>query len=635
MPKRPTSVPRLSAPLALAALAALVLAAPPAGARGVSGSSASQSVEGCAARKLEAAATYCHAVLDSETLAGRGPLGERWRRWLLHAYGRSLEHTWMRIDAVPLASGGACADSTSGVDPVSELLEEEGRALADEIRAGGALPLPRWLAHWLGGLREHRQLRASARLCSSLLDAEARHLRERSQDRTREQLAAHRDHAVERFERRFGAFSWLAWLFGGGGPDAEAVAEAVEELVAEAVGTIAVSPLVSPQWEMIEPSEVVDYRGRELRPTCWDGKPWVFFARKGSANKLLMYYQGGGACWDGLTCGGLPGLTGPTFKTSAGEGDDPSDVETGFGDLDDPENPFLDWHAVFVPYCTGDIHWGDAVVDHPRPQGGEPLTVRHKGFVNAQVAEKFAREHFVHPEQVFVTGSSAGAYGAIVNSLYLQEDVYPSADFSVVGDAGNGVITQDFLVEDLSKWGIEKNLPPWIPGLNVPLTELQASDLYIEAARTYPWNRFATYTTAYDGGQGGQTGFFQVMRSGNNVIDWPLWWRSSCPWNERMLELNEEAAAAADNFRYYVGTGSAHTMWGRDKVYDDTTGDVPTVRDWLVAMLEETPAWTNVVADDFGVLLPGDPRPDPDDPFSRPPFEPFDLEAERIVCEEE
>ena len=57
--------------------------------------------------------------------------------------------------------------------------------------------------------------------------------------------------------------------------------------------------------------------------------------------------------------------------------------------------------------------------------------------VNAQVAEKWAREHFVFPEQVFVTGSSAGAYGAVVNSLPLQEFAWPSSDFAVLGDAGS------------------------------------------------------------------------------------------------------------------------------------------------------------------------------------------------------
>jgi len=168
----------------------------------------------------------------------------------------------------------------------------------------------------------------------------------------------------------------------------------------------------------------------------------------------------------------------------------------------------------------------------------------------------------------------------------------------------------------------------------VPLVDLRASDLYVEGAATYPQNRFATYTTAYDGGQGGQTGFFQIVRVGSNVLDRVRWWDSSCAWNEEILALNAEAAAAApENFRYYVGTGSAHTMWGRDKVYDDTTGNVPTVRDWLVSMLADDSGWTNVLAEDFELLLPGDPRPNPASPIQTPPFEPFDLAAGRIVCD--
>ena len=36
----------------------------------------------------------------------------------------------------------------------------------------------------------------------------------------------------------------------------------------------------------------------------------------------------------------------------------------GMADVRNPDNPLYDWHYVRVPYCTGDIHWGDAVVDH-------------------------------------------------------------------------------------------------------------------------------------------------------------------------------------------------------------------------------------------------------------------------------
>jgi hypothetical protein len=331
--------------------------------------------------------------------------------------------------------------------------------------------------------------------------------------------------------------------------------------------------------------------------------------KRGTVNKLIVYYQGGGACWDFLTCGQIA----PTFKQTAGPGDNPANASTGFADYTDPENPFRDWNAVFVPYCTGDVHWGDAVVQHL--PDSDIATIHHKGRVNAAVAEKFAREHFVHPDQVFVTGSSAGSYGAVVNGLFLQEDAYPSTPFAVLGDGGNGVITQDFLENDLAKWGIEQNLPRWIPALDQPLTELTASDLWTEAALFYPQSRFANYSTAYDGGQGGQVGFYNIMLSGDVISDWFLWWRPSCEWNDEMRALVQDSAARApENYRYYIGVGSRHTMWGNDKVYTDTTGGVPTIVDWLSAMLEGTPDWTNVECTDCGQLLPGDPRPNPPQP---------------------
>jgi len=60
-------------------------------------------------------------------------------------------------------------------------------------------------------------------------------------------------------------------------------------------------------------------------------------------------------------------------------------------------------------------------------------------------------------------------------------------------------------------------------------------------------------------------------------------------------------------------------------VYSDTTGNVPRIVDWVDAMLDGTPAWVDVETDDPGLLLPGDPRPNP-------PEYPY-TEDDRVVCE--
>jgi hypothetical protein len=528
--------------------------------------------EGCVKTKLIAAGRYCRAaVLDAALDARPNP-----------STLREIEKTWASAEARSEAAGVSCVDTTVSAAGMAELLD----AAAAEI-ASAAIST--------------NEAAAAAATCQQILAAEGQHLLGRGNDRLRKLLGNRRAAALAKVD----------------GPVEDAVIEGTDA----ALRAVLVSPNVSTEWTMITPDASIEYQGKTLEPTCGNGTPWVFFVKRGTVNKTLMYYQGGGACWNYLTC------TLPTHKTSTGPGDNPANFQSGFANLNNPDNPFKDWNVVFVPYCTGDVHWGDRVVEH-RAGPARSVTIRHKGFTNAQVAEKWAREHFVNPEQVFVTGSSAGSYGAVVNSLPLQETVWPSTDFAVVGDGGNGVITQDFLENDLSKWGIEDNLPAWIPGLNVPLTELTAADLWTESALFYPHNRYATYSTAYDGGSGGQIGFYNIMLNQSNPLLWSNWWPPACEWNSIMRMLNDDTRSQADNFRFYIGSGTRHTMWGNNKVYSDTTGNVPTVRDWLVAMLEETPDWVDVDSDDPGLLLPGDPRAVPvNDP-------PFNEDGTRVVCED-
>jgi len=68
-------------------------------------------------------------------------------------------------------------------------------------------------------------------------------------------------------------------------------------------------------------------------------------------------------------------------------------------------------------------------------------------------------------------------------------------------------------------------------------------------------------------------------------------------------------------------------------VYTDTTGGVPTVVEGINAMLASGPdgreaAWLNVEADNSGLLLAGNPRPEP----LEAPFE-MDNEDTVIVCQ--
>ena len=68
-------------------------------------------------------------------------------------------------------------------------------------------------------------------------------------------------------------------------------------------------------------------------------------------------------------------------------------------------------------------------------------------------------------------------------------------------------------------------------------------------------------------------------------------------------------------------------MWGSNKVYTDTTGGVPTIVDWVNAMLAGTPDWAERrVHRTAARTLPGDPKP------PNLPTPPFDVDG-NIVCD--
>lgn len=359
-------------------------------------------------------------------------------------------------------------------------------------------------------------------------------------------------------------------------------------------------------------TETVTYLKRDYTPKCMDSSAYTFFVKRGTVNKLVMYYEGGGACWEQLTCGGVFPI--PATCTTSVDPTPPSVANSGFADLTNPANPFKDWNIVFVPYCSCDIHYGDAAQDYSNIDPAHPKHVEHRGFHNAKVAEKYAREHFVNPDVVFVTGSSAGAYGALFHGAVLH-DVWPAATIRVLGDAGNGVITSDFLQNEFPNWNFTANLPAKPPGVLQSITNGTGMVGYIEAvAAFYPATNWAHYATAFDGGFGGQTGFYNIMLHGNNPVAALTWWQGSCAFNTNMVSQAQDTfttvSGGTNNYRYYIGSGSRHTMWGSNKVYTDTLGGVPLIADWINAMLgTNDPNWVNVTANPFNVLLPGDPRP--------------------------
>lgn len=338
-------------------------------------------------------------------------------------------------------------------------------------------------------------------------------------------------------------------------------------------------PNIPHTWAEITP-EPTEFMGRDLNPTC-SGAPgtapiFKFFVKGGPVNNLVVFFDGGGACWDTINCIYYPTYTRIVDETVGGL----TMFADGIFNIKNPDNPFKDWNFVFIPYCTGDIHWGSTSKTYPGYYGDGNYTIHHRGFDNFLVVLKWITENFKNPHKIFVTGSSAGSYGALMGFPYIQE-AYPKSMASMLGDAGFGVVTEEFHNDQIHNWGFVQNLPAWIPGFERPFSDYPIAEMYKMIAQYYPHRKIGQFTNAWDATQ---AFFYNVMINIYNPAQWenfmPVW----CDWHEQMLE-NADLAAEAPNYRYYIAAGTAHTILAYPEFYEEDSAGVPFV-DWIKAMVE-------------------------------------------------
>ena len=156
---------------------------------------------------------------------------------------------------------------------------------------------------------------------------------------------------------------------------------------------------------------------------CRDGSPaGVSINRNNSSKKLMIYLEGGGACFETLSC----------LTNAASVGAATTPTEAGIFARANADNPVKDWNYVYVPYCTGDVHSGtkeDVTV---------PGVAGTQNFMGRRNLESFMKRivpSFPDVEQVLFTGSSAGGFGAATNGEYVQK-VFGDVPVFVIDDSG-------------------------------------------------------------------------------------------------------------------------------------------------------------------------------------------------------
>jgi hypothetical protein len=290
----------------------------------------------------------------------------------------------------------------------------------------------------------------------------------------------------------------------------------------------------------------------------------TIFERVADPTKVVLYFEGGGACFSAATCD--PHAS-PTYTVNR-KGMTTRSLEAlgGYFDASNPENPIAGDSIVYVPYCTGDVHEGDTTHDY-----GQGVVIQHRGYANATKALDYLVAQYPDAQQVVVTGESAGSvptalFGALV------ADRLPNASVVTFGDSSGAYPDIDpinALIGDV--WGFPAGVPDWpeLDGLTVEQWSFPEQMIY--AGHHAPRVRFGRLDHAFD----------QVQAQFAALAGIPA---------DQLVTLidgtEQQIEDGGVQLASYVAPGNLHTISSSDDFY---TTEVEGVRlvDWLTALIDD------------------------------------------------
>lgn len=316
-------------------------------------------------------------------------------------------------------------------------------------------------------------------------------------------------------------------------------------------------------------------------PICVAGTPYSVFTRQGDPKRLVIFEQGGGACWqDFYNCNVLS------------EAQEPPGPRVGLFDFDHPDNPFRNYSFVYMPYCDGSVFTGDNDVYDPafgQAIGVPQAVVRfHRGLRNQSAGMDVAADTFPKAKWITLVGHSAGGVGVAGFAPFLARFNFGNkARLSVFNDAGpvatnldpaNAQAQADIEARD-ADWRFEQFYPE-------SCTECSAAG---QSTAIIEWRldndstiREAFYETDAD-----QTNRFFTRQ----LFD-PVGFRNLVVDTHGLL--NE---AHPDRYKRFIVSGdTSHGAIQRDLFYTQEANGVPLL-DWTRDFLRDKKGWTDLVED--------------------------------------
>ncbi|MGJ3239920.1 MAG: hypothetical protein ACFE0Q_14510 [Anaerolineae bacterium] len=189
-------------------------------------------------------------------------------------------------------------------------------------------------------------------------------------------------------------------------------------------------------------------------------------------------------------------------------------------------------------------------------------------------------DNILEPQQIVISGCSAGGYGAVTHAPYIMEN-YAGVPAAMIADSSHGVLPPSW--GGLLTWGTLDNLPAFIPEMAAVTVDEYDTTLQIELSASYfPDNQFAQFNSYLDGVQIGFYGRIlgQELSTEEEFVALGSQWSAALLTNIRRLSMLE-------NFNNYTAGGFQHCVVNSDLFYAYDQNGV-NFADWFADVVERS-----------------------------------------------
>jgi hypothetical protein len=339
-----------------------------------------------------------------------------------------------------------------------------------------------------------------------------------------------------------------------GGPNngAEPFAELFAQGITRYLG------LYSPMTSTVDGEVTAHAFGAGEGPLCLDGSTYNMATRDTGSDSLLIFLEGGGACWSEF-CQATP---------AAGTG-----ISTaGILDQTRANNPTRGWNQVYVPYCDGSLHAGDRDSDS---DGDGTVDRFQRGLHNLSAALDVSARTFPNPSRIVLAGNSGGGFGTIF-ALPLVRYLYPDARIDIINDSGLGVGSPgnpDFLRLLLDDWNLQAFIPASCDnciGEDGHLTDFLIWQLEQDETLRLSLLSYTQDTVLAD----------VFLGIGGPAFEAAL-----------LQEMAQQEEAHPDRTRSFITSGNSHTYL---QIEPDRAIDGVGLMEWLGFMLDDSEQWQSL-----------------------------------------